>query len=55
MNRLIEIIMFQQLTKGKIKKIANILLNGIFHSMLGGMHSEMGTCFVIIDESYSPS
>jgi hypothetical protein len=41
-------------TKRKVKKIVDILLNGAFHSMLGGMHSEMGTCFTIMDEGYSP-
>ncbi len=49
--------MFQSLTKKtkrKVKKIVDILLNGAFHSMLGGMHSEMGTCFTIMDEGYSP-
>jgi len=30
-------------------------LNDAFHLMLGGMHNEMGTCFVIMDEGYSPS
>jgi hypothetical protein len=42
-------------SKGTVKKIVDILLNGVFHLMLGGMHSKMGTCFVIMDEGYNPN